>query len=39
LQKGGRDINRGAGEVDLGIGGSRGGVYRAAREIYNLLGY
>ena len=39
LQRGGRGVDREVGEVDLGIGSSRGGVHRAAREICNILAY
>jgi hypothetical protein len=38
LQREGRGVDRGVGEVDSGIGSSRGGIYRAARGMCNLLG-
>ena len=37
LRRGGRGVDRGAGEVDLGIGSSRGGVHRAARGMCDML--
>ena len=39
MQRGGRGVDRGVGEVDLGIGSSRGGVYRAVRGMCNMLAY
>ena len=38
LQKEGRSIDRKVGEVVIRIGSSKKGVYRAIREVYNLLG-
>jgi hypothetical protein len=38
MQRGGGGVARGAAEVVAGVGGSRGGIYRAARGMHDLLG-